>query len=66
MTERRVSQRTGNPETCQREQEGEMEPQTAGGGRMGGDVNEAERSERKKLRCCCTEKKAYCTFEVHF
>lgn len=25
MTERRVSQRTGNTETCQREQEGEME-----------------------------------------
>lgn len=31
MTERRVSQRTGNTETCQMEQEAEMEGATVGG-----------------------------------
>lgn len=40
MTERRVSQRTGNTETCQTELEGEME-----GGRRG---RKSRRERRKK------------------
>lgn len=50
MTERRVSQRTGNTETCHREQEGEMEGEI-GREEMGGlkrDVNETEREGEYK------------------
>lgn len=50
MTERRVSQRTGNTETCQREQEGEMEGEIEGGERRWRlkERSETERGRKKR------------------
>lgn len=48
VTERRGSQRTGNTETCQREQEGEMEGLIEGGGLRWGGISKVKRSKGEK------------------